>query len=31
VAINLTDGPVVDQAAEAAGRARAARDRALSG
>jgi formiminotetrahydrofolate cyclodeaminase len=31
VAINLTDGPVVEEAAEAAGRARAGRDRALSG
>jgi formiminotetrahydrofolate cyclodeaminase len=29
VAINLTDGPVVDQAAEHASRARAARERAL--
>jgi formiminotetrahydrofolate cyclodeaminase len=31
VAINLTDGPAVMEAAEAADRARAARDRALSG
>ena len=30
VAINLTDGPMVDQAAEFAGRARDARDRALA-
>lgn len=30
VAINLTDGPVVDEASEAAARAVAARDRALS-
>jgi formiminotetrahydrofolate cyclodeaminase len=29
VAINLTDGPMVSQAAEFAGRARGARDRAL--
>jgi methenyltetrahydrofolate cyclohydrolase len=31
VAINLTDGPVVEEAAGHAARARAARDRALSG
>jgi methenyltetrahydrofolate cyclohydrolase len=31
VAINLTEGPVVEEAAEHAGRARAARNRALAG